>query len=413
MVALNQKYKCNGEQDLEGMDLQHYKFASSTNERGMNAIGEFEAYGFRMEGLKILDVGCAYGGFSIEAARKGAICYGVDINSSLYEFACLNNKDEVYSDGTCEFILVDATSSEFLEKLPHNYFDLIIVNDVFEHIYDTVQLLSNLSIVANEVGSIYFAIPNGNDLRFIAREGHTGICGISLLPPLHWSIMMNTTRSSIYYRQYEYYQALFGYFGFREIIPINYPGYANADNSKNIVDEYENTMQIICDNKHEISDEFKTYFNVVLESFEKQFKSDFAKLNTEDLQWKYMTKFWAGFAHRKNFNLYPITKTVERKISSDKAENINFVVLLEGSKLSVEIMCDFLIDEYEFAFDLLIRGKRIDRTEYQKTPYYEWNLKSNGLYWVNMYIKHKDHEYKDYRICAQPLYYGENDKETK
>ena len=63
----------------------------------MNAIGEFEAYGFRMEGLKILDVGCAYGGFCIEAAKKGAICYGIDINFSLYEFACLNNKDEELS----------------------------------------------------------------------------------------------------------------------------------------------------------------------------------------------------------------------------------------------------------------------------------------------------------------------------
>ena len=72
---------------------------TSANSRGQDAIGVFEAYGFSMTGLKILDVGCAYGGFSIEAARKGACCYGVEISNALYELATLNNKGEAYDEG--------------------------------------------------------------------------------------------------------------------------------------------------------------------------------------------------------------------------------------------------------------------------------------------------------------------------
>lgn len=407
LEALNKKYNCNSAEDLTGMDLQHYKFASSTNGRGLNAIGEFEAYGFCMDGLKILDVGCAYGGFSIEAAKKGAECYGVEISPSLYEFACLNTKNEAYHTGSCEFVLVDATSTEFLEKIPHNYFDLIIVNDVFEHVYDTVQLLKNLSVVANYNCTLYFAIPNGNDLRFVAREGHSGYVGLSIISPLNWQKLTGKEIWNIYYRQYEYYQALFSYFGFSEIVPINYPGHViSEDTMKKIVDEYQNTKQIIHDNEKDLPKDYITHLNSACESFDKQFNYDLKELNVADIYWKYLTKFWAGFAHRKKLNLNPVSKTVERKASSDKAENIDFVLSLDGSELSVEITCDFPIDEYEFAFDLLIRGERIDRTTYQKSPCYKWNLKSDGMYWVNMYIKHKDHEFKDYCICAQPLYYS-------
>ena len=99
IAALNKKYNCSDRSELSGIDLQHYQFGASTNSRGQDAFGVFVAYGFSMTGLKILDVGCAYGGFSIEAARKGACCYGVEISNALYELATLNNKGEAYDEG--------------------------------------------------------------------------------------------------------------------------------------------------------------------------------------------------------------------------------------------------------------------------------------------------------------------------
>lgn len=119
--ALNRKYSCTDKSDLTGMDLQHYTFASTSNQRGLDTLHDFEAYGFSLQGLKILDVGCAYGGFSIEAAKRGAICYGVEISETLYDFAMLNHKDEIYETGSCEFVSVDALSADFLEIIPNNF----------------------------------------------------------------------------------------------------------------------------------------------------------------------------------------------------------------------------------------------------------------------------------------------------
>ncbi|GAG33194.1 unnamed protein product, partial [marine sediment metagenome] len=35
--------------------------------------------GFDFRGARVLDIGCAYGGFCIEAAKKGVTAYGIDI----------------------------------------------------------------------------------------------------------------------------------------------------------------------------------------------------------------------------------------------------------------------------------------------------------------------------------------------
>ncbi len=48
--ALNKKYNCSGENDLSGMDLQHYKFASTTRQRALNAIETLETCGFMLDG---------------------------------------------------------------------------------------------------------------------------------------------------------------------------------------------------------------------------------------------------------------------------------------------------------------------------------------------------------------------------
>lgn len=407
--ALNKKYNCSDKSELSGIDLQHYNFGASTNRRGQDAIGVFEAYGFILEGLKILDVGCAYGGFSIEAARKGAYCYGVEISNALYEFALLNNKDEVYNGGSCEFVRTDATSPEFLEQLPHDYFDLIIVNDVFEHVYDTVRLLSNLNKVANDRCAIYFVIPNGNDFRFVAREGHTGCCGISLLAPLLWQILIPGRESyerSIYYRQYEYYQAMFAYYGFGRIDLINYPGYMRAEQVKTCIAEaYETAKQKIAANEKSFPDIYTQKLHIALEGFEQQLRYDIQHLNAAELSWKYMTNFWGGFAQRQTLNLEPPDKTCARTSKSDLDDyGISFVVYREGNILKIDITNVSVDAELDFAFHLMRRGESIDRSHYQSERYYQWKLRASGMYWVAIYVKRADREHKDYRIITQPLY---------
>ena len=138
LEALNQKYNCSSREHLSGLDLQHYLFAESTNTRGQDVLSMFEAFGYNLNGLKILDIGCAYGGFCVEAARKGAVSYGVEISESLYRFACLNGKNEQYENGQCKFILVDATSPSFMDKIPNDFFDIIL-----KIIFHTAKLAVN------------------------------------------------------------------------------------------------------------------------------------------------------------------------------------------------------------------------------------------------------------------------------
>lgn len=415
IAALNNKYNCSDKSELSGIDLQHYNFGASTNSRGRDAIGVFEAYGFSMSGLKILDVGCAYGGFSIEAARKGAYCYGVEISNALYEFAMLNNKDEVYNNGSCDFVRTDATSPEFLKKLPHNYFDLIIVNDVFEHVYDTVQLLSNLDKVANDRCAIYFVIPNGNDFRFVAREGHTGCCGISLLAPLLWQTLIPGRESyerSIYYRQYEYYRAMFEFYGFGRIDLINYPGYIEMEQAKeSIVRGYEDAKQKMNENEKSFPAIYAKKFHAALEGFEQQLQYDMQYLNASELIWKYMTNFWGGFAQRRKLELEVPVKTCDRTSKSDSDDyGIAFTLSREGDILTIDITNVSLKEELDFAYHLMRRGESIERSHYQRERHYEWKLKASGMYWVAIYVKKGEREHKDYRIVTQPLYMPE-DKE--
>lgn len=407
IAALNERYQCSDKSELDGISLQHYTFASTSNGRALNTIGVFEAYGFSMSGLRVLDVGCAYGGFSIEAARKGALCYGIDIAPYLLELAQLNNKDEVYEEGSCKFMLTDATSPDFLQKLPHDFFDLIIVNDVFEHVYDTVKLLSNLEKVANDKCTIYFRIPNGNNLRYVAREPHTGQCGLTLFHPLLWHNLI-TNDQNIYYRQYAYYLAMFHYFGFSEINLTDYPGHVEMSEAKEkLLSEYEITKRAIKEDSKGLPDSYTKKLQIAMEEFDCQLQYDFAHLDGPSLIWKYDTRFWSGFAQRKPLNLKPPCQTSARRFNSDDiCKEKQFLLSREGRKLSIVTTLDTAEEDTYFKFLLMgRRGEVVEESPYQLEKAYTWELKTPGLYWVKIHVDKKEWNEGRRRILTQPLYF--------
>lgn len=411
--ALNKKYNCTGEKDLEGLDLQHYSFASSSNLRAKDAIGVFEAYGLELHGLRILDVGCAYGGFAIETARRGATAYGVEILEELYDFACANNRDEDYGDGSCQFVLGDVTSRSFLNTVPENYFDLIIVNDVFEHVYDTVQLLENLSKVASDKCILFFVIPNGNDLDAVAREGHTGLCGLSIVRPLSWHKLTGEKSKNIYYRQFEYYQALFEHYGFAHLVPINYPAYYGDEFVDTMNQKFQETERVIAEKMGEFPERYAGELERSMKLFTVNYQYDIAHMKPADLSWKYGTYFWAGFAMKKSLDFHLPQRTCESRFASDVCEEATFELKRTGDEIEIVVNSKFSEGEYEYAYHLiqLRRGKEVcNRTKYQSETQYKWKLPGQGMYGVVIYIKHKDHEHKDYRILTQPLYYPGRNK---
>ena len=318
--------------------------------------------------------------------------------------------DEVYESGSCTFVLADAISPDFLEKLPHNYFDLIIVNDVFEHVYDTVQLLKNLSEVANDKCAIYYNIPNGNCLRFVAKEGHTGLCGLSIIPPLYWCTLVKDRYLSIYYRQYEYYLALFSYFGFTNVAPFNFSDWSDYVSKDKVIEkisrEYETVKQTIDDNKSSFQKVYAAKLNRELILFESQLNYDFKELTPLELTWKYLTTFWIGLAMKKDLKPNFMKQTSKRSFRSDNIEGIEFLLKCDNKKMSIDIMCDSEYENCKFNIYLKSRSKTIscyNSENYSKQMHYEWELTESGMYFILIQIM--ENEEKKANIFTYPLYY--------
>lgn len=103
----------------------------------------------------ILDVGCSDGAFCSSLRREDRDIWGVEMNAD----AALKAKSVCNQVLTGDFF-------EVFEKLPKNYFDCVIFNDVLEHIYspwDTIRLVKDL---LSQEGVLVSSIPN---FRYISN----------------------------------------------------------------------------------------------------------------------------------------------------------------------------------------------------------------------------------------------------
>jgi 2-polyprenyl-3-methyl-5-hydroxy-6-metoxy-1,4-benzoquinol methylase len=155
----------------------YFEFASSTVDRG-NVAAELIMNHTTIKGKRYLDVGCAYGGFPIAFALRGANeAIGVDINDDYIGLA-----KTLLKDYDCpvqpKFFVRDILKCE---EQDFGRFDIITCNDVIEHVDSPELLVKTLSILSNSEGIIYMEIPNANNYRMVMRDGHYGLFGITLL----------------------------------------------------------------------------------------------------------------------------------------------------------------------------------------------------------------------------------------
>jgi len=301
--ALNSRYKITGPHQLTGLYLEHYQFASGTRSRGLKFIESMEKeVGFNFRGARIVDIGCAYGGFCIEVARRGAVAYGIDINPKLLELAMINAQDEKV-DGEIHFLKIDATSDDLLKLLPRNFFDLVGANDVFEHVYDTPKLLKNINLITADNAILYFEIPNGLCMKFIRREGHRWVPGISIMDPsyLHYRI----ESFNIYYRRWDYYAALLSHYGFGDIRLLNFGKTFDGDRTqltKHLEVEFEDVRKAISadlEREDSIEQPYREALSTRITEIEKEMQGDLKTMPDAELCWKYLTAFWKGIAVKR------------------------------------------------------------------------------------------------------------------
>jgi 2-polyprenyl-3-methyl-5-hydroxy-6-metoxy-1,4-benzoquinol methylase len=155
----------------------HVDFAMSTNDRGRYVAEIIENY-IDIKNKRFLDVGCAYGGFLVAFAERGAAdVVGIDINEGLLELARHN-----LSDNGIKANIMKADILE--ENLPEQIFtfDIVSCNDVIEHVDNPMQAIVNLSHLLKPNGILFMEIPNKYFSGFLREDGHYKLPGITLLP---------------------------------------------------------------------------------------------------------------------------------------------------------------------------------------------------------------------------------------
>jgi len=102
---------------------------------------------------KILDVGCATGIFLNEMKNHGWDCYGVEPNEKAALYA-REKLDVPINNGTLD-------DSQF----PDNYFDVITLWDVLEHVREPNVTLAECYRIIKPGGLIFLSLPNSNSVE--------------------------------------------------------------------------------------------------------------------------------------------------------------------------------------------------------------------------------------------------------
>lgn len=99
---------------------------------------------------RILDIGCATGIFLDGMKNHGWDCIGIEPNAIAADYAKEHFGLTVFSDYLSNI------------QLPDNHFDVITLWDVFEHVYDSHQLIEHVYKLLKPGGILMGSMPNGD-----------------------------------------------------------------------------------------------------------------------------------------------------------------------------------------------------------------------------------------------------------
>lgn len=98
---------------------------------------------------KILEVGCGDGNFSAQLVRDGVETWAIE-----------PNKESAASASKKLFKVLEGTIDEKLSEAPDDYFDVIIMNDVIEHLLEPWDDIQKLKSKLKKEGVFVTSIPN-------------------------------------------------------------------------------------------------------------------------------------------------------------------------------------------------------------------------------------------------------------
>jgi 2-polyprenyl-3-methyl-5-hydroxy-6-metoxy-1,4-benzoquinol methylase len=168
-----------------------FEFAVTANDRGRRLV-ELIARRRPLQGARVLDIGCAYGGMVVAFAERGCQVTGIDINESLLQLGQANLADQRVS---APLLSRDASAPapDFVAA-----FDLIVANDVIEHVADLDSFLDNLALWLRPAACAYLEIPNGKAVEAVLSDGQHALFGITLLDYPDAAAYLRAARGSEY-----------------------------------------------------------------------------------------------------------------------------------------------------------------------------------------------------------------------
>ncbi len=164
---------------LEGFDNYQnwWDWYKNTEQRVQHYVKHLEEYLPEVSKLRILDLGCGAGGVCVSLANRNNRVVGLDLDKKLINLTKINvsdSEDYFPPNGGVSEILSSGTNLPFEDET----FDLVICNDVIEHLDEQEELIREIYRVLKIGGYLYLTTPN----KRYPIESHTGIFGITLLP---------------------------------------------------------------------------------------------------------------------------------------------------------------------------------------------------------------------------------------
>ena len=286
------------------LDQKPLSFPMSTLVRGEALIDTVaRTIDLDFGGKRVLDVGCAYGGFSIAMAKAGAKVSGVDISPRFIDYA----KANALNTAQIEFNVLDASSIDVRKTFEKGSFDFVLLNDVLEHIYDTASLVANLDWLLSDTGMVFFKVPNGFSPRFVLSEGHRRIFGLTVLDPDCW-FYLYPKRASIFYRPFSHFEAIFSHFGLPQTLLIDEERVFARMTARKLKEQIKEIFAKARDLEHP-DPIFKIYLRKGIQRFRDEFFYDVENNTTEFVKYKYGSYFFTGFFARKNTKLKVLKST--------------------------------------------------------------------------------------------------------
>ena len=111
-------------------------------------------------GMKVLEVGCAEGGVLKAFIKRGCYGVGVELDAPRLEKAKELNHEYIQNN-QAQYIAKNIYDSSFQTEF-NEYFDLIVLKDVIEHIHEQEKVMPVLKQFLKKGGCIFFGFPPFN-----------------------------------------------------------------------------------------------------------------------------------------------------------------------------------------------------------------------------------------------------------